>query len=265
MLSSDLITTYSTNPRPEPGDMVIQIGRNIDSGSTRGRVTTVTAWVAYGDGTPSDRLHLDKVELPYPEDSEQVQQAIARMRDTLPAMRAIAAVLPALERRRELADGWAGIDWCVLPTDHDDDIRSRTYQVLEMRDSLTQLWARTDREGTTLRADQQQIRNQYETQRAELAELDREVMPAAMRAAVTLHLYGMTAHTIAASLPGIPGPTVDRWLERLSTADAATLAGVEPGSWRGAVSRGSRPAEDGRFGREPWWCRATIQLSLGHV
>ncbi|MFE4829950.1 hypothetical protein [Streptomyces sp. NPDC056672] len=261
--SSDLIITHSRNPAPEAGDMVIQINPNAELVTGSGRVsalsrgTIVVAWVAAGS-VPSDRLHLDKVEVAEPEESEAVQDALARMREALPALRSIAVLLPRLERRRDLDDGWAGVQGCETPAPGTD--RGRAYQVLDHRDGLGQMWARADRSGAGLREDQRQTRDQYTAQRAELAALDAEVLPSVMRAAVALHRYGLTSHRISGLLPGIAGPLVDRWLERLSTADAAALARVEPGSWRGAVSRKLAPAADGRFGREPWWCRATVLL-----
>jgi predicted DNA-binding transcriptional regulator AlpA len=48
--------------------------------------------------------------------------------------------------------------------------------------------------------------------------------------------------------------------DRLTSAQAAEVAGVKPSSWRVYVSRGDAPQPDGMIdGRTPFWLRSTIE------
>ena len=48
--------------------------------------------------------------------------------------------------------------------------------------------------------------------------------------------------------------------ERLTVAQAASLAGVRPSTWRSYVAREQAPRPDGQFdGRTPWWHEETVR------
>lgn len=54
-----------------------------------------------------------------------------------------------------------------------------------------------------------------------------------------------------------PEPTQDR---KLTVREAAELAGIKPGTWRGRVNRGTAPKPDGRYDlRTPWWLESTVR------
>ena len=51
--------------------------------------------------------------------------------------------------------------------------------------------------------------------------------------------------------------------DRLTSAQAAEVAGLAASSWRVYVSRGDAPAPDGMIdGRTPYWLRSTIETYL---
>jgi hypothetical protein len=49
---------------------------------------------------------------------------------------------------------------------------------------------------------------------------------------------------------------------RLTTAEAAKLAGIAPASLRRARERGTFPPADGYDGRSPYWLRSTVERAL---
>jgi predicted DNA-binding transcriptional regulator AlpA len=46
---------------------------------------------------------------------------------------------------------------------------------------------------------------------------------------------------------------------RLTTREAATLAGVAVSTWDSYVTRGYAPKPDGRFGNQRYWKRSTVE------
>ena len=52
--------------------------------------------------------------------------------------------------------------------------------------------------------------------------------------------------------------------DRLTTNEAAAIAGVAADSWRSYVSRGQAPRPDGHFGRTPYWLRGTVDGWAAH-
>lgn len=52
-------------------------------------------------------------------------------------------------------------------------------------------------------------------------------------------------------------------MEKLTTAQAAARAGVQPGTWRDYVAKGRAPKRDGEHdARTPWWYPATVDAWL---
>ncbi|HLL69112.1 MAG TPA: hypothetical protein VK453_25855 [Micromonosporaceae bacterium] len=53
--------------------------------------------------------------------------------------------------------------------------------------------------------------------------------------------------------------------DRLTTAEAAKLAGVQPVTWRGYVHRQHAPPPDGHLdARTPYWYRGTVETWITH-
>lgn len=47
--------------------------------------------------------------------------------------------------------------------------------------------------------------------------------------------------------------------DRLTTKEAAALAGVAVSTWDAYVTRGYAPPADGRFGKQRYWLRSTVE------